>query len=124
MGIGSAISQSKRQALNTKSSTEAELVAADDVMSQLIWTRNFLLEQGFQLKKNVLFQDNKSAILLETNGALSSSKWTCHINIRYFFIADRQKAGELSIEYCPTGFMVADYFTKPLQGKQFFISVT
>ena len=25
----------------------------------------------------------------------------------------------MKIEYCPTGDIVADYFTKPLQGKQF-----
>jgi hypothetical protein len=38
------------------------------------------------------------------------------MNVRYFFIADRVKAKEVRIEYCPTGLMVADYFTKPLQG--------
>ena len=27
--------------------------------------------------------------------------------------------GELSIEHCPTHLMIADYFTKPLQGKLF-----
>ena len=27
--------------------------------------------------------------------------------------------GEIKIEYCPTEYMLADYFTKPLQGKSF-----
>jgi hypothetical protein len=40
-------------------------------------------------------------------------------NIRYFFVADRIEAGEMSVQYCPTGEMVADFFTKPLQGIQF-----
>ena len=53
------------------------------------------------------------------NGRKSSSKRTRHINIRYYFITDRIKNGELEIEYCPTDDMVADYFTKPLQGKKF-----
>ena len=66
-----------------------------------------------------MYQDNQSAILLENNGTRSSSKWTKHINIRYLFIADRVKRGELNIEYCPTGEMLTDFFTKPLQGKQF-----
>ena len=120
LGTGSAISQSKKQGLNTKSSTEAELVAADDSMSQLVWTRNFLLAQGEKVAENILFQDNKSAILLEKNGAASSSKRTRHINVRYFFISDRQANGELSVLYCETAKMVADYFTKPLQGKLFY----
>ena len=120
LGTGCAISQSKKQGLNTKSSTEAELVAADDIMSQLIWTKNFLVHQEFKASKTILYQDNKSAILLEKNGAASSSKRTRHINVRYFFIADRQSAGELTVEYCETAKMVADYFTKPLQGKQFY----
>jgi hypothetical protein len=38
------------------------------------------------------------------------------MNIQYFFIADRVKSKEICIEYCPTGIVVADYFTKPLQG--------
>ena len=70
-------------------------------------------------KKN-LYQDNKSAILLEKNGKKSSSKSTKHIVIQYYFITDRVKADELDIEYCMTGDMVADYFMKPLQGKKFY----
>jgi len=27
---------------------------------------------------------------------------------------------EIRIEYCPTGEMLADFFTKPLQGRQFY----
>ena len=119
MGGGALMSTSKKQKLNTKSSTEAELVAVDDMMSQIIWTRNFLLAQGFDLKGNVVYQDNQSAILLEKNGSASSSKRTRHINIRFFFVKDRVQAGELTIEYCPTDEMVADFFTKPLQGQKF-----
>ena len=36
-----------------------------------------------------------------------------------FFTKDRVDKGELKIKYCPTYRMVADYFTKPLQGRQF-----
>ena len=32
---------------------------------------------------------------------------------------DRVDKGELTIEYCPTSEMLADYFTKPLQGSLF-----
>ena len=65
-----------------------------------------------------MYQDNQSAILLKNNGRSSSSRRTKNINIRYFFITDRIKKGELKIEYCPTDDMVADIFTKPLQGKK------
>ena len=66
-----------------------------------------------------MYQDNQSAILFKNNGKRSSSKHTKHINIRYFFITDRIKNRELNIEYCPTDYMVTDFFTKPLQGKKF-----
>jgi hypothetical protein len=58
-------------------------------------------------------------MLLEKNGRASSSKRTRHINIRYFFVTDRINAKEISVEYCPTGEMIADFFTKPLQGSLF-----
>jgi hypothetical protein len=78
-----------------------------------------LKEQGFGVKETKLYQDNMSSILLEKNGRSSSTKRTRHMEIRYFFVKDRVASGEVSIEHCPTGKMVADYFTKPLQGAQF-----
>jgi hypothetical protein len=58
-------------------------------------------------------------LLLERNGCGSSSKRTRHINVRHFFVSDRIKSGEMNVEHCPTGEMVADFFTKPLQGAKF-----
>lgn len=56
---------------------------------------------------------------LEMNGKMSSSKRTRHFNIKYFFITDLIARGEVSIEYCPTGAMIADFMTKPLTGQKF-----
>jgi Reverse transcriptase (RNA-dependent DNA polymerase) len=119
MGKGATYGTCGKHKLNTRSSTEAEIVSLYDVLPQVIWTRNFLEAQGYQVRDSVIHQDNKSTILLAENGRASCSKRTRHLNIRYFFITDRIKAGDLSIEYCPTGDMVADYFTKPLQGALF-----
>jgi hypothetical protein len=69
---------------NKKSSTEAELVGASKITSQVMWTRYFLEAQGCTVDDSIVYQDNKSAILLEKHGKGSSSKRTRHINIRYF----------------------------------------
>jgi hypothetical protein len=75
--------------------------------------------QGYQVWDNILFQDNKSAILLEKNGKASSSKHTKHINIQYFFITDHVNKGNVSLVWCPTGDMIRDFMTKPQQGALF-----
>ena len=75
--------------------------------------------QGYSPKETIFYQDNKSAMLLEKNGKFSSSKRTKHMNVRYFFIMDRIKNKEVSLHHCGTESMIADYFTKPLQGKKF-----
>jgi hypothetical protein len=120
MGTGSIYSLSKKQKLNTESSTEAELVGADDILPQMIWTRNFMMAQGWTVRQNLLYQDNQSAMLLERNGSASRSCRTRHIDIRFFFIKDRIQSGEVEIEYCPTDDMIGDFFTKPLQGQKFY----
>ena len=118
-GTGIPISQSRKQKLNTRSSTEAELVGADDMMSMVLWTKLFMEAQGYEITKNILYQDNKSTILLENNGKRSSSKRTRAINIRYFFVTDQIEKGNVQVEYCPTGDMIGDFFSKPLQGNLF-----
>ena len=118
-GQGTPMSMSRKQKLNTRSSTEAELVGPDDLSTLILWTRLFMEAQGYEIEKNILYQDNQSTILLERNGKKSSSKQTRALNIRYFFLTDQIQKGNLIVEYCPTTEMVADYFSKPLQGKLF-----
>ena len=72
-----------------------------------------MMAQGIASKDNILYQDNKSAILLAENGRASSSKRTKHIKIRYYYVADRIEKGDLRIVWCPTDQMIADYLTKP-----------
>jgi hypothetical protein len=83
------------------------------------WTHNFLEVQGFEVHDNVVFQDNQSTILLAKNGRASSGCRTRHINIWYFFVSDHIAREELRVKYCPMGDMMADFFTKPLQGSLF-----
>jgi hypothetical protein len=119
LGQGAIYAMSCQQKLNTKSSTEGELVGVSDAMSQILWTRYFLEVQGYSIPDSVVYQDNQSAMLLEKNGRASSSKQTWHINIRYFFVTNQIANKELSVQYCPTCDMIADFYTKPLQGALF-----
>ena len=119
LGKGSVISMTRKQKLNARSSTESELIGTDDVMPPVLWTRYFMEAQGHDIEDNILYQDNTSAMKLEENGKRSSTKRTKHIRVRYFFVQDRIKKGDLTIKYCPTAKMTADHFTKPLQGALF-----
>jgi hypothetical protein len=118
LGCGPVYCKSTAQKINTKSSTEAELVSLSDMTGQIIWTRNFLEGQGYKVPPAKVYQDNMSTIALVRNGKSNNNR-TRHIAIRYFFVADKVKSGEISIEYLPTGHMIADILTKPLQGEQF-----
>jgi hypothetical protein len=120
LGWVSIIGMSKKQKLNAKSSTECELVVVDDASPQMLWTRYFIEGQGYNVEASILNQDNLSAILLEKNGRASSSNRTKHINVRYFFIKDRIASGEITVKHCPETDMLADHFTKPLQGTMFW----
>ena len=106
--------------MNTKISTDAELVGADDATVMILWTMLFLEAQGYKVERNVLYQDNKSAILLEINGKNSARKRSRALNIRSFFLTDQVEKGNLKIEYCPTENMIGDYMTEPLQGEKFW----
>ena len=82
LGRGTTYSASTKQKLNMKSSTEAELVAIDDAMAQVLWTRNFLVAQGEYVPTTTIYQDNKNTILSAENGKQSSSRQTRHLNVR------------------------------------------
>ena len=81
-GRGVTISQSRKK-LNTRSSNESELVGADDMSTMILWKKIFMEAQGFDVNKNILYQDNNITISLEENGKNISSKRNGAMNINY-----------------------------------------
>ena len=120
MGKGALINVAKKLGLVTISSTETEVVATGERLPKCTWFRYFRIAQGGSTTEDILMQDNKSAILLQKNWPFSTGKGSKHINIRYFFAVDKIKNKEIKVIYCPTEEMIADFNTKPLQGKLFF----
>ena len=53
LGRGAIMCKSTKQKLNTKSSTEAEVVGSSDYLPNTIWARMFLAEQGYELTENI-----------------------------------------------------------------------
>ena len=84
MGWGVFHAKSSKQRLNTKSSTETELVGVSEYIPYNLWAIMFLEAQGYKLRDNVLFQDNQSSRLIEKNGRNSCTGNSRHINVRYF----------------------------------------
>jgi hypothetical protein len=119
LGKGAITTKSNKQKLNTRSSTETEIVGVEDLMPEILWTNLFLQAQGYEAKGTILYQNNKSTMIWMKNGRQSLGKRAKHINVRYFFVKDRIDKGEIKIEHCPTDDMIADFFTKPLQGQKF-----
>ena len=65
MGVGMFNARSSKQKINTKSSTETELVGVSKYIPFNIWARNFIHAQGYAIRNNILYQDNQGAMLME-----------------------------------------------------------
>ena len=77
MGKGGVINVSCRQKLTARSSMMAKLAAANDAVVMMLWTKTFLEAQGHIVDKNMLFQHDKSAALLEENSKRGSNqRWS------------------------------------------------
>ena len=90
------ISAPTKQKLNTRSSTEIDLVAADESMLHATWTSYFLDYKRYKVKETIMYKDRKSEILLEKNGKNCISKKTNHINIRNFLSLTPNKLNQNS----------------------------
>ena len=118
MGSGCILAKSYKIKLNTKSSTESELVAASDNLGEALFIREFLTLLGYKLPPVLFLEDNMSTIALIKNGRPESDA-SRHIKIRYFWVHHRAEVGDVIVQHCPTEDMLADVLTKPLQGAMF-----
>ena len=118
IGKGPIYVKSHAQKINSKSSSEAELIGLSDSSGQIIWVRNFLIAQGYDVPAATVYEDNMSTIAMVKNGKATNER-TRHIAVRFYFIADRVQSNEIKIEYMCTEDMIADILTKPLNGALF-----
>ena len=105
--------------LNTPSSTETEMVSMHDILTNVLFTCLFLKDQGYGNTDTVIYQDKNSPILYENNGKFSSMKMIKHMNIRYLYANNMACKKEIRAEHFPKQYMIADFFTKPLNGAIF-----
>ena len=96
---GSLANKSTKQKMNTRSSTETEIVSVDDVMPDILWHNLFLEEQGYKATNTIVHQDNINTMLWERNGRQTVGKRAKHVNVRYFFIKGRIDKGEMEIKH-------------------------
>ena len=84
---------SGKKKLNTKILTEVEIVGVSYYLLYNIYFVIFLEHQGYPILNNTVFQDNQSAIDMETNGNNSCTGNSRHISVRYFFTKYRIEKG-------------------------------
>ena len=109
---------SKKQAIVTLSTCEAEYVAASSAVCHAVWLRSLLKEMKcLQKGATKLCVDNKSAIALSKNPVYHER--SKHIDVRYHFIREQVKNKEIEPVYIKSEDQVADIFTKPLKAELF-----
>ena len=109
--------RSKKQAVVSRSTAEAEYRAMAQGLSEMLWTRN-LLEELKILKTSCVnvWCDNKSAINIANNPVQHDR--TKHVEIDRFFIKEKLDAGIIKIEHVSSGQQIADCLTKGLGTKE------
>ena len=68
MGKVFTIVGSTKQNLNILSSTETKIVAVDDCIPAILRTRYWLSDQVYDVFEKIVYQYNKSDIILKNNG--------------------------------------------------------
>ena len=100
-----------------RSSTEAEISAVNEIVSELLWCRDILEELGYEQKKIPISEDNQSCIPMLQKEPRSFHSKSRHVRVKWAFFRQEYTKRTLVLSYCPTEKMVADLLTKPLGGK-------
>ncbi|WVZ97707.1 LOW QUALITY PROTEIN: hypothetical protein U9M48_043221 [Paspalum notatum var. saurae] len=104
---------SRKQTSVALSTTEAEYVAAASCYSQLLWMKATLSDFGLRFGKIPLLVDSTSTISVAKNLVLHSR--TKHIDVRFHFLRDHYKKGDIDLVHVVSENQLADIFTKPLE---------
>jgi hypothetical protein len=113
IGGGATSWSSRLQRHVALSSTESEYTTASATGTELMWTRYFLEELGFDVSRpSPLFLDNASAQQVVKNPEHQSTMK--HVHRSWNWIRAQVHDGLIEVKHVPGNENVADIFTKPL----------
>lgn len=109
---------SRKQSCVSQSTAEAEYIAMSETIKEAKWVCGLLGELKVKCIRAIQhFTDNQAAMSIsEKDSQHNKSK---HIDIKYHFIKEEIKNGNVRINYINTRDNVADIFTKALSGPRF-----
>ncbi|GMF49695.1 unnamed protein product [Phytophthora fragariaefolia] len=110
--------RSSLQKLVTLSTTDAEYVALASTVQEVLYLKQVMLELGYDHVDPVRIGENDQATIRISKNPEHHGRCK-HIDIRYFFIQERQQAQDIDVFYCPTDKMPADILTKALTPEVF-----
>nr|GEX68647.1 putative RNA-directed DNA polymerase [Tanacetum cinerariifolium] len=109
---------SRKQAIVTLSSTEAEYVAATSCACHCVWLKGVLKDLDFMQGESLeIFCDNSSTIKLSKNPMMH--RRTTHIDVRYHYLRDFTNQQVVNLVFCGTQDQIADIMTKPVKLETF-----
>ena len=109
---------SYKQRMVTRNSTESEIVALTDGLSEVVWAKKWLTSQGYVLGAINVYQDNQAVIELIASERRTHQR-TKHIDARYFYARELMEQKEIVLIWIPNHLMLADMMTKPVMGALF-----
>jgi hypothetical protein len=108
--------KSQRQKTVAKSTADAEFNATALAVEEGIWLAKVQAELYGEVKEVIpisVFNDNQACIASLMNGQFRAS--TRHVGVRYFWLRELVREGEVTIMYLRTDEMIADGLTKGLE---------
>jgi hypothetical protein len=108
----------KKQAVVSRSSTEAECRSLAVTTAELFWLRMLFKEISIPLTMApILWCDNLSALALASNLVFHAR--TKHIEVDYHFVREKVLNRDIIVKFISTHDQVADVFTKGLSSARF-----
>ena len=117
LGSGVVCWRSKLQQVVTRSTTEAEYIAAGAAGMEICWVQNLLKELGYTPSAPAkLYMDNQSAMSVAKNPEHHGRMK--HLDLCYYWLRDQVAIKKIQPLYLKTEDMPADLLTKPLAKPQ------
>ena len=100
-----------------RSSTEAELHAANDASSDTLHAIDLLEELRIPQEPVVFHEDNQAVIHMMSRQDANFQTLSKHVRVRYDFLREQVAERKLIFRYISTDLQLADVMTKPLLGE-------